>query len=76
MEGSQFEPQCRQNMNGVLEVSARTPSEHCPGTLEQVTKPTNALKGPCDELGSYPGVDLPSPVVHPIRDSERDKVVK
>lgn len=31
MEGSQFEPYCRPNLEGVL-------AEHCPVTLEQLNK--------------------------------------
>lgn len=44
-------------------------NKHCQGTLEQGTKPTHAHTGPCDELATHPGVDLPSP-----RDPEKDKV--
>lgn len=65
-------------MEGALVVAggARTASEHCRGALEQVTEPTNTHTGPCDELATHAGVDLPSPHVHPHGDPQREKVVK
>lgn len=71
-------PRERQNVGSVLVVrgDARTPSEHCSGTLEQGTEPKNAHIGPCDELVSHPGVDLPLTSKSPPHDPKRDKVVK
>lgn len=61
---------------GVLVVGggASTPSEHCPGPLEQGTQPTTAHLGPC--WGLILGGDLPSPIVEPPREPGGDKVVK
>lgn len=58
-------------MEGVLVVEggARTPSEHCPGTLEQSTKLPNAHIEFCDELGTRPKVDPP-------HDPDKDKMIK
>lgn len=39
--------------------SSFAPSEHCQGALEQGPEPTNAHIGPCDELATHPGADLP-----------------
>lgn len=43
---------------------ASTPSEHCQGALEQGIELANAQIGYCDELATYPGVDL-CPCMHP-----------
>lgn len=67
VEGSRFELQCRQNMEG-----ARTLSKHCPGTLEQGTRPINAHTGSCDEVVTYPGADLPSPMWAPFPEKEKN----
>lgn len=77
-EGSQFEPHCRQNMQSLLVVGegSRTASNHCRGTLEQTTKPTNAHIGPCDEPATPPGVDPVFPHCVPPPDPERDKAGK
>lgn len=47
-EGSRFEPQSGQNLEGVLVVAegATTPSEHYRGTFQQGSKLTNAYIGP------------------------------
>lgn len=34
------------------------------GTLKQVTDPTNAHVGPCDELATHLGCTLPLPIVY------------
>lgn len=34
----------------------REPSEHCPGTTEQGTKPLNTDTGPYNEMKTHPGV--------------------
>lgn len=56
-EGSWFESQCRQNLEDALIVGrgAKTPSNHCPGALEQSAGPTNAHEGPRDKLGTNSG---------------------
>lgn len=61
-EGLRFE-----NVEGVLVVGegAGIPSDHCWATFEQGTRPKNPHKGPCDELATYPGLDLPSPTCAP-----------
>lgn len=78
MEGSWVESEGRQNVGSVLVVGgdASTPSEHCSGTLEQGTEPKDAHIGPCDELVSHPGVDLPLTSMSPPHDPKRDKVIK
>lgn len=78
MEGSWGESEDRQGFGSVLLVGgdARTPLEHCSGTLEQVTEPKNAHIGPCDELLSHPGLDLPLTTMSPPHDPQRDKVIK
>ncbi|TWW79831.1 hypothetical protein D4764_10G0008610 [Takifugu flavidus] len=53
---------------------AKTSLQHCGGTHEQGIEPTNGHIGPCDELATHPGVDLPSHMGYPPRDPERDKV--
>lgn len=64
-EGSRFKLQCRQKMEG-----ARTLSKHCPGTLEQGSRPINAQTGSCDELATHPGANLPSPMWAPSPEKE------
>lgn len=44
-------------------------SQHCWGTREQGIEP-------CDEQATYPGVDMPLPLMYPPCDPERDKAVK
>lgn len=65
-------------MDGVLVLreGARTPSERCQGTLEQITEPTNAHIRNCDELLTNQEWTLPSPNVHPRRNPDGDKAVK
>lgn len=58
---------------------ARTPLDHCLGTLEQGTKPTNAHIRPCDALGTHPGVDpaltlvITLPITRKVKSSYEDK---
>lgn len=47
--------------------------EHFQGTIKQVTKPTNARIGPCDELASHPEVHLLLSIVYPPHDPDRNK---
>lgn len=73
-EGSRFEPQRRENMEGILVVRPEQLHSIAGGTLEQGTEATNSHIGPCDELG-HPGVDPDlGPYVRPPH--ERDKAVQ
>lgn len=66
-------------MEDVLVVveDARTPTEHCQGTHDEGTIPTNAQIWLCDELATYPGGEpFLHPYVHPPSDPSRHKVVK
>lgn len=52
MEGSWFKLRARESAL-VAEQGAKTPSEHCQGTLDQGTVTPNSPVEPCDELLTF-----------------------